>query len=352
MDKYLQLLRALRAGRDISKEDLKYFASFHQNFDESQYEKLKGKLATEEGLKNMTDEDFDTYVNEARKMLTTDVYKEKVYDIAKDAAVGKTNEKVTAGLNLLLAGTDIATSLSQISQSNARQAGIRRPARPAVLQRDQMLAQALDEAHRGTLDQSAALQPARLANLDTYRSDLAHGATAAAGQPGAYGAYGQAAAGRMYRANADLVPLGNQIKQQEQANYRDLLGTRQAENVNINQSQSQFYPQDLYQYGIDRAAAQELGSQGRYNLRSSLTGAGQSIQDFAGQAAKKRYDDIYNQMSAYGHDHAENAAKAWGDLNDIHQGYKMDYQDPQMGGNYTPKHYYRQHRNAYEAGYI
>jgi len=319
MQRYLEILRALRGGRDVSQEDIKYFASFHQDFDAGQYEKLKGKLASEEGLKSMTDEDFDSYVNEARKMLTTGKYKEDVIDIAKQAEAGKVAAKVTTGLNTLLAGTDIAISLGQIGKANQQLAGIKRPARPAVLQRDQDLAQALQEAHRGTLDQSAALQPARLANLDTYKADLAQGAIASEGQPGAYGAYGQAAAGRMYRANAELVPLGNEIKRQEQGRYDQLLGMRQQEGQAINQSQSQFYPQDLYQYGIDRQAAASLGQTGRSNLRDSLTGLAAQVPAIGQEFSNRRYDDIYNQMSAYGHEHAQTAADAWKDLNDIHQ---------------------------------
>lgn len=306
MDRYLEILRALRAGRDVPQGDIKYFIGFAPNADSAQYEKLKAKISTEEGLKNFTDEDFSNYMNEAKKMLTTGKYKEDVLAIASQAEQGKVNANLTAGLNTLLAGTDIMQSIQQIKQSKQLLNQTRRPTRPGALTRDAMLQQALNGAQGDVLDQSRALAPARLDILDQYQSDLGNARTASTGQAGAYGAYSQVAANRRDRANLNLVPLQDQIRQRAQGRYDQLLGMHLNENQAINQSQSQFYPQDLYQYGLDRAAAGELGQIGHQNLRSSLTGlAAQIPSTLSRYATNRKYNDLYNQMSVYGAKNAQ-----------------------------------------------
>lgn len=321
MDKYLQILRAIRAGRKVSKEELSYFMAHHEIPDTASYEKLKSKLASEEGLASMSDDDFDKYTEEAKKQLASPEYKEKVLDIAKEAHAGRAGENVTRGLNLALAGTDLATSLAQISKSNQQLAHIQRPSRPAVQQRDQMLQQALSQAQAGTMDQSKALLPAQLGIQDAYRADLSNANTASAGQPGAYGAYAQSAINRRNRANLDLVPMANNIKQQEQARYDSLLGLRQNENQAISASQGANYGADLYQYGVDRQAANELGSVGRSNLRDSLTGFAAQIPGIARQYTRNKYDDLYNQAKAYGPDHAKRIVEANKYVDGLHNGW-------------------------------
>lgn len=309
MDRYLKILRNIRAGRDVPKEDLSYFAGFTQDFDEGTYEKLKAKMATEDGLKNLTDADFDSYINEARKMLTTGKYKEDVLDLAKQAEQGKMAKNITAGLNTLLAATDIGISARQIAQGNKLSKQAVRPRRPSTLQHDQLLAQALGQA--SNTDPSRALAPAQLAIQDQYLSDLGNAQTASGGQSGAYGAYAQTAATRRDRANLDLVPLADQVRRQNQQHYDQLLGMRLNENQAIDQSQSRFYPQDLYQYGLQTQAAANLGQVGRTNLRASLPGLASQIPGaLSGFATRRKYDDIYNSMSAYGSSNAQIAADA------------------------------------------
>lgn len=309
MDRYLKILRALRAGKDVSKEDISYFAGYQQNFDEGTYEKLKAKMASEDGLKDLTDEDFDSFLNEARKMLTTGKYKEDTLDLAKQAQQGKLAKNITTGLNTLLASGDIALSGRQIAQSNALQKNAVRPSRPAPLQRDYLLQNALSQA--SNTDPSRALAPAQLQIQDQYLSDLNNAKTASGGQAGAYGAYAQTAANRRDQANLGLVPIADQIRRQNQARYDQLLGERLNENRAINQSQSQFYPQDLYQYGLDRQLSANLGQIGRQNMRSSITGLAAQIPGaLSGYLTNQKYDDIYNQMSAYGAKNAQIASDA------------------------------------------
>lgn len=313
MEKYLSILRAVHAGRKVSKADLSYFADFAggDKFDTSTFEKLKTKLSSAEGLESFTDADWEQYMGEVKNRLTSDpAYREQTLALAEAAGTGRESANVKNGLNILLAGTDIATSLGQIAQSKQAQATTKRPARPPILQRDAMLQQALSSAHQGTLDQSAAIQPAMLANLDQYKSDLAAATTASTGQAGAYGAYAQVAANRRERGNLNLVPLANDIKRQEQGRETQLLGLKLGENQAINQSQNQNYPLDLYQYDVDRQAANELGQVGRTNLRSSLTGAAGALVPVAEQMSRRKYDDLYSRMLPYGKDNAQIAAEA------------------------------------------
>lgn len=343
MEKYLAILRAIHAGRKVSKADLTYFTEFHggDKFDSSTYEKLKTKLSSAEGLTSFSDEDWNQYLNEVKNRLTSDpAYREQTLQLAQDAAAGKTASTVQNGLNVLLAGSDILTSLGQVQQSNQRLAQVQRPGRPPVLQRDMMLQQALANAHAGTLDQSTAIAPAQLANLDQFRADLAAATTASTGNAGAYGAYAQVAANRRDRANLGLVPLANDVKRQEQARETQLLGLKLGENQAINQSIAQNYPLDIYQYGLDRQAANELGQIGRYNLRNSMTGFAGSLVPIAEQASRNRYNDLYNKMLPYGHDNAQIAAEAghmtnnlWSgapvvNQNDYEQSYGADVYGP------------------------
>ncbi len=313
MEEYLRILRAIHAGRPVSKKDIGYFASFHggKEFDAASFEKLKTKLASAEGMSSLTDADWSKYMDETKNRLTTDpAYREATMALAQKTGTDADTAKLKAGLNSILAGSDILTSANQIARGNQAAAQVRRPARPPVLQRDQMLAQALNDSQRGTLDQSAAIQPATLANLDQYKADLGTAQTASAGQPGAFGAYAQAASGRRDRANAALVPLGNDIKRQEIANRNQLLGMRMGESQAINQSQSANYGLDQYQFNLDRQAANELGQVGRYNLRNAMTGAAGALVPIGQQLSRQKYNDIYSRGLAYGPEHAQTMAEA------------------------------------------
>lgn len=313
MEEYLKILRAIHAGRPVSQKDLSYFASFHggDKFDTKAYEQLKTKLASEEGLASFTDSDWEKYMNEAKNRLTTDpAYREQTLALAQKTGSEKASSDLKNGLNLLLAGTDIATSLGQIGQSKAAASQLTRPGRPPVLQRDALLERALNNSQQGILDQSAAINPAKLANLDQYQADLAAARTASTGQAGAYGAYAQVAANRRDKANAGLVPLANDIRRQNQGLQNQLIGMDLSQNQAINQSQNQNYGLDLYQFNTDRAAANQLGQTGRYNLRSSLTGLAGSLVPVGAQIANQRYQDIFNKGMAYGPEHAQTMAGA------------------------------------------
>jgi hypothetical protein len=308
LEKYLRILGRLRSGKNVSDEEMKHFASYSQDIDEVKLAKIRNKMSTEEGLKNLTDEDVTAYIDEAKKALSSDTYKDQTLELAKEAEQGKISEKVAQGLNLALAGSDIATSLSQIQQGKNLASKSIRPRKPGVPGRDPLLAQAINDATQGTLDQSKALAPAQLQILDQYLSDLNQAKSVSGGQSGQYAALGQVASNRRNRAALDLVPMADQIKAREKGRLDNLIGMRMNETQNNFNNQSQFYGTDIDQYNRDQQAAGSLSSTGRVNLRNSMANFGQSIPDIVAKlSTDQKYSKLYNQMLS---NHGDSAATA------------------------------------------
>ncbi len=308
LEKYLRIVERLRSGRPVSKEEMKHFASYSQDVDETKLSKIRAKLSSKEGLASITDEEISSYIDEARKALASGTYKDQTLELAKDAEQGKLSDQVTQGLNAVLAATDIATSLKQINQGKSLAANTVKPNKPRVPGRDPLLAQAINQAQLGTLDQSKALAPAQLQILDQYLSDINNAKVASSGQAGAYGSLAQVAANRRNRSALDLVPLADQIKAREQGRYDSLLGKRMYETQNNFDNQSQFYGTDLDQYNKDSQTAGNLSATGRVNYRNSLANLGQSIPDIVSKLkTDSKYNKLYNQMS---NNYGESAANA------------------------------------------
>jgi hypothetical protein len=202
--------------------------------------------------------------------------------------------------NLILftrTGTDVSNSIAQIQAGNKAAKDSKRPGRPAIPQRDQLLQQALRQAQEGSFDSERALAPARAQIQDQYLNDIQNAKTASTGQAGAFGAYSQLAADRRNRASLDLAPMGDEIKARQQQRYDNLLGMRMDETQNMFQNQVQLYPHDLQQYNLDQQAAASLGSTGRENLRNSLYGLGSQIPQMAGRlGAERRLRNLKNQL--------------------------------------------------------
>src|SRR6187549_1325651 len=95
LEKYLRIVKRLRNGSPVSKEEMKHFAAYSQTVDEGKLAKIRAKLSTEEGLKNITDEEVSGYLDEASKALSSDTYKDQTIELAKDAERGKLSEQVT-----------------------------------------------------------------------------------------------------------------------------------------------------------------------------------------------------------------------------------------------------------------
>lgn len=310
LDKYLRILTRLRAGKPVSKEEIKHFATYSQDVDEGKLAKIRQKLS-DGGLKNLSDEDVSSLIDEGKKALTSDTYKDQTLALAKDAEAGRISDKVAAGLNTVLAGSDIASSIKQINTGNKLAADNPKPGRPTVLGQDNLLAQALNQAQQGTFDQSRALQPAQLGILNNYLSDINNAKQVSSGQSGVYGSLAQVASNRRNAANQELMPLADNIKAREQGRLDNLIGMRMNQTQNNFQNQAQLYGNDLEQYNNAQRIAGALGATGRTNLRNAYADLGQQIPGAVGQAvANSKYDNIYNQMSNYGHDNAMAAVNA------------------------------------------
>lgn len=319
--KYLKAIRKIRSGK-FDKSDLKLFFEFKQEVDTGAIDQVNNA----EEFKKLSPEEQGELKREAidasTKLLLTDpAYRESIIDLAKEAEQGKLSEKLTTGLNIALAGTDIIQSIGQVNQAKAASRRTRRPSRPAPLTASPELANAIQQAQVGNFDAARQLAPAQLAILDNYLSDINTAKTASTGQASTFGALGQVASNRRNRANLELAPIADRITARNQSRLDDLLALKLQENANIQQSQSQFYPQDLSQYQFDLESANNQRNAGLSNLRGSIdTLATQLPQTIAKMATQRRYNDIYNAMSQYGADNAALAGKTSVDVASRHNG--------------------------------
>lgn len=286
---------------NLSKDDYKFFLDF--NMDEESKNKLFTDPSVSEEERRAIEANWEALQNAD--------YKQDLLETAERGEKEDLANKITQGLNVALAGADIATSVGQIQSSKAAAKRLRRPTRPTTLTSEPLLQQAIADAQRGNYDTVRALAPAQREILDQYLADLNTAKSVTGGQAGGYGALAQLASTRRGRRTLELVPMADQIRRQNLQRYDELLGMKLAENQAINQSQAQLYPYDLNQYNQDAIAAGELGQYGRSNLRSSMTALGSFLpQAISDLTVKKRFDDIYNSGLVFGKDNAKIMADA------------------------------------------
>jgi hypothetical protein len=311
MDKYLRILQRMRAGKKISKEEIKFFLGYTSDVDETKLNELKKKE-----FKDLSTEEIQQMIDESGKLLLTDPdNKAKALELAQDAEKGRISDNITTGLNALLTGADIMTSKAQIAESNRLLGNSKRPSRPALPKADPYLDQAIGQAQLGSLDASRAIAPAQLQILDNYLSDINNAKTAATGNAGQFGALAQVASSRRNRAAQDLIPIADQVKAREQARLDNLIGQRIDQNQQNFANQASLYPIDMQQYQWDQNVAGSLGATGRENLRTSVGNLANLVPNtFSKLAANRKYDSLYNQMSGYGKENAAIAVKAQQDL--------------------------------------
>jgi hypothetical protein len=305
LKKYLAILKKVREGREVSKEDLSFFAEYTPEVDSS---KMEAIIASGD-FSNPAE--VQAALQEASVALqTSPEYKDKISQAAADNEGTEVAGKITQGLNMLLGLRDISQSKQQINASNAALAKSKRPSRPVVPQRDQYLQQALRSAEQGTFDSERAMAPVRAEIQDQYLTDQANAKTASTGQSGAFGAYSQLAANRRNRAALNLAPIQDQVRSREQQRYDNLLGMRLDETQNMFQNQASTYPYELQQYRAEQDAAGELGAMGRENLRNSVFGVASQIPQAVGdEYAKRRYRKLYDQLSMYSPEAADIGVK-------------------------------------------
>jgi hypothetical protein len=308
IERYFSIVRKVNAGDEISDADLEFAMSYSPQVNE---EKIAAYV---KDTKNATEQQArEAWVEFGRKLQSTPAYKDRLLKLASETKGAEKAQRLSEGINLVLAGTDIANSINQIQASN-QALKTKRPSRPVIPQRDQMLQQALRQTQ--DFNMGAALAPAEAQIQDQYQSDLANAKTASTGQAGAFGAYAQTGANRRNRAALNLVPMQQELIQANQNRQDNLLGMRQVETQNMFQNQAQLYNTDLYQYGLDQKNAADLGSQGRENLRNSLYNLGSQVPNAIGNNYSRKLRNRYNQASAaYGPEVAQMMAQASKNLN-------------------------------------
>lgn len=298
LKKYFSIVANLRAGRQVAQGDLEFFLSYTPQIDEAKMKKLV------EGGEFASAEDAKAALLEAgRALQTSPEYKQSLLELSQVNDSSRTSAKIAQAANLILAGTDIATSLNQIRQADKAAKESRRPTRPTVPQRDLMLEQALRQSQENTFDSERAIAPVRQEIGDQYLNDIQGAKTASTGNAGAYGAYRQLAADRRNKAAMQLAPIQDSIKAREQQRTDNLLGMRADETQQMFQNQASLYPYDLQQYNYDQRAAASLGSTGRANLRDSLYNLAGQASNFIGQtSAQRKFNRLNNQALAAGLD--------------------------------------------------
>jgi hypothetical protein len=298
LKRYFLIANKLRSGQQVDNKDIEFFLSYTSEIDEAKMQKLV------EGGEFASFEDAQSAIVEAgRAIQLSPEYKSQTLQIAKEAETGRVSEKIATGINLILAGSDVANSIKQIQASKSAARKSRRPGRPAIPQRDLYLQQALRSAQEGTMDTERAIAPVRAEIQDQYLNDIQAAKTASAGQAGAYGAYRQLAANRRNRAALELAPIQDSIRSREQQRYDNLLGMRQAETQQMFNNAAALYASDLDQYNNEQNAAAQLGATGRLNLRGSLYNLGSQVASHAGNAyTQRRYRNLENQSIASGID--------------------------------------------------
>lgn len=332
LKKYFDIVKRINAGLDVDDSDIEFFMEYSPEIDEKVIDNFvaKGEAASAQ-------EAQAALIQATRKLQSDPVYKQKILKIASDQEGARLTEKMSEGMNLVLAGTDIIQSINQIRSAKRASAKSRKPGRPAVPQRDALLQAALRDAQEGiTYEGQRAIAPVQAQIQDQYQNDIQNARIASTGQAGAFGAYAQVAADRRNRAAMNLAPIQDEIRRGQQARYDSLLGQRLQETQNMFQNEASLYPYDLQQYNQDQQAIGALGQAGRTNLRTSLYGLGNQLPTIAGNRyARNKYKQWSDSMAAYGDDVAKMSERSAVELDKYSNPYN-DYIDQGPEGLYNP----------------
>lgn len=303
--RYISILNRMQktAYRDLSKEDQDFFLTYSLQFDDNKLKELQKEQANLKPGERLSDEKITALQEEAFKSLTSPENKEILLRQAEELQSKQLSGKLRQGINLVLAGNDLSQANSQIRQYKDLVSKSRRPSRPPVLERDPYLKYAKDSALGQSYAPSMAVEASKQGINDAYLGDLQNARIASAGQPGAYGAYAQAATNRRGRRSLELAPVADQIQQGLNARVDRLAGLSAQENQAINESAGRYYPSDLEQYRAEQNAMAGFGANAYSNRRDSLYNLGRALPDMlAEQQSRKRYGDMWNQLYATGYD--------------------------------------------------
>ena len=305
LERYFRIVKSLRAQVSVSDEDLKFYYSTTPEINQDVInEFVEAQRKASKDPKNfIVDPDLtsDALIEVGRMLQSDPMYKEQTLKIAQEAEASELSGKLAEGLGLILGGSDIGNSITQIRESNKSIRETRKPSRPVVPGRDVLLQQALRDSQEGQFDAARATAPVQQEIYDTYLGDIQGAKTASTGQAGSYGAYRQLAANRRNRAAMQLAPIQDEIRRGQESRQDNLLGMRMDETQSMFRNQAYLYPHDLNQYNKEQEAAAHLGATGRLNLRDSLYNmSGQAANTIGNNVAQARYNRLRNQATASG----------------------------------------------------
>jgi hypothetical protein len=191
-------------------------------------------------------------------------------DIMAQRKADRLTTKYAPFFQAIMAGGDIATSISQIRQARRAAGDLKEPGMPPVPDIDPALNGAIRDAQTGTYDQARVAGPARQELQDTYAKELALAKSIGGGQASTLGALGQVAALRKNRGAASLLPALDSIRARETGRLDGLINQR-------GQLLDQNYRNRFYQYramqdqyNLNSSAIGALGAAGKQNLRTSM----------------------------------------------------------------------------------
>lgn len=329
LQKYQLLLQKFMMNpSSITDDDISFFVSFTPQINEEKLREI-----TKEGYETgrFTQEQFNEALQGLSALtLASPAHKNKMLDLYQTKKAGKIAGDVRNVLNTALAAVDTGVGMKQIAESRREARRLRRPERPVPLAAESRLTQALDEAQGGNIQAAKRLAPAQSTLLDSYLADINNAQTASTGQAGSFGAMAQTAATRRGKRAMELGSMSNQISNEANARYDDLLRMKIAENQAIQRSAGEYYPTEMNQYNNDLQRIGDLGSIGRSNVRAAIPSLLQGAPDMtAERMVRKKLNDIYNKMSIYGNQPAQTAVdatmKAWQGYQTPEERQPIDY---------------------------
>lgn len=189
----------------------------------------------------------------------------------------------------ILSGVDLATSLSQIHESNKAIRNLRKPTMPSPEVLDPAINSAIAEAQRGSLESLRALEPAKQEIAQQRLIDLQTARSVSGGQSGAFGALANASSLRAMRAATSLPAIQDTIRGRQQQRADNLIGLRQNVRQQEFGNRLAIADRNLEQYVNDMAAAGALGQAGRTNLRSTLGNMSNILPQVVGRMLPTNY---------------------------------------------------------------
>jgi hypothetical protein len=196
--------------------------------------------------------------------------------------------------SLLQQGVDIGSAISQINTAKDASGRLVRPVIPQPSGIDPALNQEIRNAQAASFDSARALAPAQQEIASAYNQSDVVDRAISGGQSGVYGARRQKAAIERMRAGLALPGMSDEIRRKEQARLSQLIGLRQQAAISNDQTRMMGTRLATDQYNSDVTAIGQLGSQGRTNLRNTLTTLPDNLLSAAGRFVNPPATNPYN----------------------------------------------------------